>query len=94
MNISVLQVPVDKNLRERAASVARKMGFSSLQETVRVFLARLASGEINVKFEPRASRLSPKNEKRYNQMIKDIESGRVKAQTFSSVDTLLDFLAK
>ncbi len=48
---TILQIPVNKNLRDQAASRAEKMGFSSLQELIRLFLNKLAAGEIDIKFE-------------------------------------------
>lgn len=88
---TILQVPIDKNLRDRAASKAAKMGFSSLQEAVRVFLSKIAAGEVNVKFEE-AVQLSPRAIKRYNKMIDEIESGKVKSKTFTDVDNLMKHL--
>lgn len=77
MNNTILQIPVKKNIRDQAASVAEKMGFSSLQEVVRLFLNKMAAEEIDVRFEE-TIKLSPKSQKHYNQMIDEIESGRVK----------------
>ena len=91
---TILQVPINKDLRSKAASAAEKMGFSSLQETIRVFLNQLASNEIRVSFEPPAVKLSAKNERRYSKMIDDIEKGRVKLKTFDSVDSLMADLNK
>ena len=84
MNNTILQIPIDKNIRNQAAAFAEKMGFSSLQEIVRLFLNRVAVGEINVKFEP-AVKLSAKNDKRYAKMIDEIKSGKVKTKKFSGV---------
>ncbi len=84
---TILQVPINKNLRDQAVSKAQKMGFSSLQEAVRVFLSKLATGDINITFEETVQ-LSPKAIKRYNKMIDEIESGKVKSKTFTDVDSL------
>ncbi|MBI2196059.1 hypothetical protein HYU45_00410 [Candidatus Daviesbacteria bacterium] len=81
---TILQVPISKQLRDQAASSAHKMGFSSLQETVRVFLRQLAEEEIKVRFEETV-KLSPKAIKRYNKMIDEIEQGKVKMKSFSDV---------
>lgn len=83
---TILQVPLDKKLRDQASYVASKMGFSSLQEIVRVFLNKIAVGKINLTFEEPVQ-LSPKAIKRYNKMIDEIESGKVKTKSFSSVET-------
>lgn len=81
MNSTILQIPIDKNIRNQAASYAEKMGFSSLQEVVRLFLNKIATGEMNVTFE-RSVQLSPKAIKRYDKIIDEIDSGKVKYKTF------------
>lgn len=88
---TILQIPIDKNIRNQAASKAEKMGFSSLQEIVRVFLNKIAVGEVNVKFED-TIQLSPKAIKRYDKIIDQIESGRMKTKAFSSTDGLMNYL--
>lgn len=88
---TILQVPIDKNLRDKATSKAQKMGFSSLQEAVRVFLNKVAAEEINIRFEE-VVQLSPKAIKRYNKMIDEVESGKVKTESFTDVDSLMKHL--
>lgn len=88
---TILQIPINKNLRDQAASRAAKMGFSSLQEVVRIFLNKIATGEINVTFEE-TIQLSQKAIKRYNKMIDEIESGKLKTQTFTDVGGLMKHL--
>jgi antitoxin component of RelBE/YafQ-DinJ toxin-antitoxin module len=75
MSKTVLQVPVSKELKERAEEAASKQGFSSLQESVRIFLNELSQGNLKISFEP-VVRLTPKAENRYEELTKDIESGR------------------
>lgn len=94
MNSTILQIPVKKNVRDQAASVAEKMGFSSLQEIVRVFLGQLVANEITITFQHPPVKLSKKNELRYNKMIKEIESGKVKLKSYSNVDEMMDDLRK
>lgn len=88
---TILQVPINKNLRDQAALQVTKMGFSSLQEAVRVILNQVAAGELNVKFEE-AVQLSPKAIKRYNKMIDEVQSGKVKTKSFTDVDSLMKHL--
>ncbi len=88
---TILQVPLSKQLRDQAASKAQKMGFSSLQETIRVFLRKLAEEEIKIQFEETV-RLSPRAIKRYNKMIDEIEQGKVKMKSFSDVESLMKHL--
>ena len=88
---TILQVPMSKELRDQATSKARNMGFSSLQETVRVFLGKLALGQVNIRFEETVQ-LSPKAIKRYNNMIDEIDSGKVKTKSFSDIDSMMRHL--
>lgn len=91
MNTTVLQIPVNKALRDKAASYAEKMGFSSLQEVVRLFLNKIATGQINLTFEE-SVQLSAKAVKRYNKIIDEVESGKVKTKTFTDVSSLMKHL--
>lgn len=91
---TILQVPISKKLRDQAAFSARKMGFSSLQETIRIFLNQLASNEVAITFQSSVVKLSKKNDRRYTKMISDIENGKVKLKSFSSIDKMMDYLNK
>lgn len=51
MGTTVLQIPVDNDLSDQAAKAANKLGFSSLQGAVRVFLVQLAARKIKMSFE-------------------------------------------
>ena len=75
MQRAVLQVPVDSQLKQQAEKAAASQGFSSLQEAVRLFLAKLADKRIELTFQETV-RLSPKAIKRYNKITRDIEAGR------------------
>lgn len=88
MNTTILQIPIKKQVRDQAASVAEKMGFSSLQEVVRLFLNKMAAEEIDVRFEE-AIKLSSKATKRYNQMINEINSGKVKLKGYTDLDEMI-----
>lgn len=88
---TIIQVPINKNLRDQAASKAEEMGFSSLQEVIRLFLNKIARGEINIMFEENIQ-LSPKAIKHYNKIIDEVESGKVKTKTFIDTDSLMKHL--
>lgn len=75
MNKTILQVPLDKELKNNAERVASIQGFSSLQEIVRVFLTQLASNRVEVILQESVV-LSSKNEKRYTKMTNDFISGK------------------
>ena len=92
MSRTVIQVPVTTDLREKAEKEASKQGFSSLQEVIRVFLTKLAREEVKVGFEEEAVQLSPRAAKRYNKMIEDVKTGKVKTVTVNSVEELMEHL--
>lgn len=92
MNTTIIQVPVTKSLRDAAAAAADDFGFSSVQESIRVFLKQLASKKLTISFAPKTVQLSPKAINRYNEAIDDIKSGKEKLFTTNSVDELMSYL--
>jgi len=46
-----LQVPIDVDLRNRALANAKSLGFSTLQDCIRVFLYQLANDKVDFMFE-------------------------------------------
>lgn len=90
-NKTILQVPLDISLRDQALQTAENLGFSSLQEAIRVFLKKLASKSITVSFEE-IETLSPTAEKRYAKMIEEVRSGKEKTMSFDNVDDLMKYL--
>jgi len=90
MNKTILQVPISIDLRKDAEKQALEQGFSSLQEAVRVFLKKLAKGALGISFErEEVVQLSAKNARRYDKMVEDIKSGKVKTKMFSDVSSLM-----
>jgi antitoxin component of RelBE/YafQ-DinJ toxin-antitoxin module len=75
MNKTVLQIPINQDLKISAEQEALSQGFSSLQELVRVFLSRIATGRIEVTLQE-STMLSENNEKRYLNMTNDFELGK------------------
>ncbi len=71
MTNTILQVPMDKALKDRATLAAQRQGFSSLQEVMRVMATKLADEQVEFKLEEKTERISPKAEKRYAKMIAD-----------------------
>ncbi len=88
MNTTTLQVPLPKSLKASATAVARDYGFSSLQDIVRLFLAKFAKRELVISVGESAVRLSAKNEKRYLKMDKDFDRGK-NVYIVNSVDELM-----
>ena len=89
MNKTVLQIPINQDLRISAEKEALSQGFSSLQELVRVFLSKIAMHRIEITLQE-STMLSEKNEKRYLDMTKDFESG----MNISSSDSVSDLVDK
>ena len=94
MNTTILQIPINKSLRDKATVVASKIGFSSLQETVRVFLSQLVLEEVSIRFEPKSVRLSSYNVRHFAKMVDQVKTGKVKTKKFSDVNSLMNYLAK
>lgn len=76
MKRTVLQVPVSKELRMRAEKSAANLGFSSLQEIIRVFMTKLAKKEVMVSVELAPVKLSNRAVKRYDKILDDIKKGK------------------
>ena len=76
------------SLRIKAEKVARDaLGFSSIQELIRVILSQVASRNLRLYFEPEPVKLSAKAEKRYLAMEEDFKKGR----NIYKADNLEDF---
>ena len=74
---AVLQIPMEKSLRVKSEEGAREMGFTSLQDLVRLFLSKVAASTMSVNFcEIPEITLSKKAIRRYNRQLKKIESGK------------------
>lgn len=92
MQRTVLQVPLSKELKANAEKAAQDAGFSSLQEVLRVFMNKFANKKISLAFEEEVTYLSPKAEKRYTRIMRDIENGKEKVYTAENADDLLEQL--
>lgn len=80
---------MDKTLRDDALSAVARQGFSSLQEALRVFLTKVAYDKWQISFDWPATVLTKKNVRRYDQMDKDVRTGKVKLNTTYDVDELM-----
>lgn len=70
---TILQVPITKELKLAAEKAASNQGFSSLQEVIRIFLAKLAENRIQVSFNETVQ-LSNRAEKRYTKIDNDFKN--------------------
>jgi len=89
MNKTILQVPLSRQVKIDAEKAASAQGFSSLQEAVRVFLNKLAQGNIHVSFEE-TIHLSHQAIDRYNKALTAIEEKK----GIHTADTIDDLLKK
>ena len=90
----VLQVPMEKELKEKAEVVSRDFGFSSLQETIRVLLTKLSRKELTLRITDQTediTYLSAAAEKRYKKAAADIKAGKNVTRT-KNVNELLSSL--
>lgn len=76
MNDTVLQIPMSQILRKEAEKSAIDMGFSSLQDFVRLVLKKLTVNELNVNIGFPVVNLSTKAEKRYLKIDKDYKANK------------------
>lgn len=86
---TILQIPMDATLKARATAAVRAMGFSSLQESIRVWLTDIVRQTPILRWEEPPVQLSPRAIRRYNKMVDDIDAGRVKTKSFTSVAALM-----
>jgi len=87
MNKTILQVPVSRELKEKAEEAAHKQGFSSLQESVRVFLAKLATNRLEITIQE-PIKLSESSERRYLKQTLDFEKNK-NTRSAKTVDELM-----
>lgn len=92
MNNSVLQVPINKQLKNQALIAASNLGFSSLQETVRVFLTQLTQNNVSVSFT--STNLSASAQNRYQSIDKDIKNNKNLSASFDNADSLIKHLSQ
>ena len=73
-----MQVPMSKELKVKAQSASSDMGFSSLQEAVRVLLTKLSRRELTMTIEPveEITYLSKAAEAKFKKAVRDIKAGR------------------
>lgn len=87
MQKTILQVPLDRSLKDSAEKAAYSQGFSSLQEMIRVFLSKLSENKIEVTIQE-TIKLSESSEKRYIKMTRDFQKDK-NVYSAESVDDLI-----
>lgn len=91
MNI-ILQIPINKKLRDQALAVAEKKGFSSLQDVMRLFITQFVENKIDVRFTEPAEKLSVRAANRYDRIVDDYLAGKAKTKQFTKVTDFMDDL--
>ncbi|OIP87445.1 hypothetical protein AUK05_01220 [Candidatus Shapirobacteria bacterium CG2_30_35_20] len=93
MNQTVnLQIPIDTNLRNQALIGAKELGFTNLQDSIRIFLQQLALKSFKISFETKPVVLSAKNDLKYSKIINDIKSGKEKSIGFQNTKDMIEYL--
>ena len=89
----IVQVPMNKNLKEKAEIVSSELGFSSVQEAIRVLLTKLSKREFSLRVEEaeEVKYLSPAAERKFKKAVEDIKAGKNITKT-KNVDELLELL--
>lgn len=82
MSKVTIQVPTDKKLKDKAAKSAQEMGFSSIQEVLRLFMTKLAKGEVSISLEENVEYLTPQEEAVLEQRHKEFMEDKKKGKTF------------
>jgi len=91
----IVQVPTDKKLKDAATKRAEELGFSSLQEILRVFMAKLAKKQVSVSLEENVEYLTPQEDAILQEKYKEFLEEEKKGQVFTahSVDEMMKHLA-
>lgn len=78
MHRVVVQVPMSKELKDKVEIVSADLGFSSIQETIRVLLTKLSKREfaLRVAEVEEITHLSPAAERKFKKAVADIKAGR------------------
>jgi len=87
-----LQIPIETKLRDQALAGAKELGFTNLQDSIRIFLQQLALNNFKISFETKPVVLSAKNNRRYSKMIDDIDSGKEKTIGFQNTKDMIEYL--
>lgn len=74
----VVQVPMSRDLKEKAEVISSDLGFSSVQEAIRVLLTKLSKREFSLRIEEveEVKYLSPRAERKFKKAVEDIKAGR------------------
>jgi len=88
-----INISVTEEQRNFVDQMVEKLGFANRSELFRTVI-RMVKANPKVIEEPKVVQLSPKAIKRYNKIIDDIESGKVKTFKTKNVKDLMSHLMK
>ncbi len=90
MSTTKIQVPIDKDVRDGLEKRAKELGFDSAQAYIRVWAKAESEGR-KLDFDSTTIVLSPEANKRYSQMISELddEMKKEKIESFESVDDFM-----
>ena len=92
MSVVKLQVPIDKNLRERSLKRAKRLGFNSLQDLTRVLLAGFAD-ERQINFDDDSwGEPTPEAAARINKAADEAKRGINVSKQFKSIEEMMAHL--
>lgn len=89
----IVQVPMTKELKDRAEIISSDLGFSSLQETIRVLLTKLYKREFSLKVEENNGEPSKYLLSAMKRAEKNYRKGNT-SPSFSNVEDELKWLEK
>jgi predicted AlkP superfamily phosphohydrolase/phosphomutase len=84
MQTSKIQIPVNKDTLEKSKKRATALGFNSVNEVIRIFLAKFGDETINIalvdsEYEKKITEYSKKLDKDFDETLEKIKSGKAKS---------------
>lgn len=81
---SKIQVPINKDTLEKSRKRATALGFNSVNEVIRIFLAKFGDETINIalvdsEYEKKVAEYSAKLDRDFEKTIKDSKSKKIKS---------------
>ena len=95
---TVLHVPLNKNLKFKAESIAKEKGYSSLQEVLRVFIVQFTNEELKPTFinTDKILQLTSGQEAHLSKRVQETQKATSggKSYTVKSVNEMMEILEK
>ncbi len=94
MNTTTLHIPMDKTIRAKLESKAKKLGFDSAQAYIRVWAKAEAEGRILSFDDDKWGEPSEAAVKRLNKAAEEAKQGKNVSEPFFSVEEMMTHLDK